>query len=151
MTATATGTVPLIPSSVAGPSGAIHLPRLWQKVLLSAKGQLHPEYDECGTGFDQMTLDALGLDREATLRYLRENLPSYPEFERWVLQQKGGRLDRSTVEAHNAAIRGYIHKDSTRQAILSGAGIQDTGSIRDAATLNMLEDWTEFHKALTGR
>jgi hypothetical protein len=110
------GTVPLISSAAAGPLGAIHLPRLWQKVLLSAKGQLDPEYDECGPGFDQMTLGALGLDRDATIAYIKDNSPTYPQFEQWVVQQKGGSIDRSTIEQHNAAIRGYNHSDSTRQA-----------------------------------
>ena len=32
--------VPLISSGVAGPLGVLHLPRLWQKVLLESLGQL---------------------------------------------------------------------------------------------------------------
>ena len=141
--------VPLISSDVAGPLGVIHLPRLWLKVLLSAKGRLHDDYDECGKGFDQMTLDGLGLDREATLRYLKENVPTYPQFEQWILEQKGGRLDPQEVEQVNASIRGYIHSDETRREILSAAGIEDRGAIKDAVTLNKLEDLSEFHKALT--
>ena len=43
--------IPTISSGVAGPLGAIHLPRLWSKVLLSAHGQLEEGYDECGHGF----------------------------------------------------------------------------------------------------
>ena len=140
--------VPLISSEVAGPLGVIHLPRLWLKVLLSAKGMLPEGYDECGTGFDQMTLDGLGLDREATLGYLKTNVPSYPQFEQWVLEQKGGALDPGQVEQVNAAIRGYLHGDETRREILSDAGIEDRGTIRDAVTLNKLEDWTELHKTL---
>jgi len=31
--------VPLISSSVAGPLGVLHLPRLWQKVSLEAVGK----------------------------------------------------------------------------------------------------------------
>ena len=141
-------TVPLISSGVAGPLGAIHLPRLWQKVLLSAKGVLPEDYDECGMGFDQMTLNGLKLDRDATLNYLKTNLPSYPQFEQWVLQQRGGQIPRGEIEAHNAAVRGYNHGDSTRRAILSAAGVEDRGAIKDAVNLNNLEDWTEFHKML---
>ncbi|MGH2351666.1 MAG: DUF5069 domain-containing protein [Chloroflexota bacterium] len=141
--------VPLISSDVAGPLGAIHLPRLWQKVLLSAKGMLPADYDECGKGFDQMTLDGLGLDREQTLSYLRTSLPTYPQFEQWVRGQKGGSIDAPTIERHNAAIRGYIHPDATRQEILTTAGMPDDGSIKDAVTLNKLEDYAEFHANLT--
>ena len=59
--------VPLISSGVAGPLGVLHLPRFWCKVVLNAKGKLADGYPECGAGYDQMVLDALGLDREATL------------------------------------------------------------------------------------
>jgi hypothetical protein len=143
--------VPLISSDVAGPLGVIHLPRLWLKVLLSAKGMLPDDYDECGSGFDQMTLDGLGLDREATLQYLKQNLPSYPQFEQWVVQQKGGQIDPATIERINASIRGYNHSDEQGREMRAAAGIESRTDIRDAVTLNKLEDWTEFHQALVGR
>src|SRR5687768_9782555 len=116
-------TVPLISSAVSGPAGVIHLPRLWQKLLLSAKGELHDEYPECGSGFDQMTLDGLGIDREAAIKYVKGNLPTYAQFENWVIQQKGGSLDQAQVQAVNDSIRGYNHSDSTRQELLALAGM----------------------------
>jgi len=137
--------VPLISSDVKGPLGVVHLPRLWLKLLLSAKGMLPDDYDECGTGFDQMTLDGLGLDRDVAMTYVKTTLPTYPEFERWVLEQKGGRLDPAVVERTNASIRDYIHPDETQREIRSAAGIGDRTDIRDAVTLNKLEDWTEIH------
>jgi hypothetical protein len=140
--------VPMISSDVKGPLGAVHLPRLWQKALLSAKGMLPEDYDECGKGFDQMTLDGLGLDREKTLAYLKSELPTYPQFERWVLEQNGGHIAPDRISTHNAAIAGYNHGDSTRQAILSDCGMQDDGTIKDAVTLNKLEDFSEFHRRL---
>ena len=141
-------TVPLISSGVAGPLGVLHLPRFWQKVVLKATGSLHDEYPECGSGFDAMVLGALGLDKDATLAYLHENVPSYPAFEKWILEQKGGSLDQGAVDEFNAAARGYNHDDDTRKAILDGAGIADDGSVLDAGNLNQLEDWTEFHQSL---
>ncbi len=140
--------VPTISSGVAGPLGVIHLPRLWQKVILSAKGQLADGYDECGAGFDQMVLDGLGLNRQETLDYLKKEVPSYPAFEKWILQKKGGSLDQAAVEKLNGAVRGYNHKDEVRKSILSGNGIEDTGAIKDAVSLNNIDDWGEFHKAL---
>ncbi len=144
------GTIPLISSGVAGPSGVLHLPRLWCKVLLGATGKLEEGYDQCGMGYDQMVLDGLGLDRDATLAYLTENLPSYPEFEAWVIAQSGGSLDSDAVAELNAAISGYNHADDVRGAILGGAGIDDDDTILDAVNLNNLDDWTEFHAQLTG-
>ena len=68
--------VPLISSGVAGPLGVLHLPRLWCKVVLNAKGQLAAGYPECGDGYDQMVLTALGLDRQATVSYTHLTLPT---------------------------------------------------------------------------
>src|SRR6266576_3860345 len=103
--------VPLISSGVAGPLGALHLPRLWQKVSLQAKGQLCPGYPDIGAGFDSIVLRALNLDPEAVRKFVKEKRPTYPQFESWVKQQPGAKTDHATVEASNAAIRGYIHSD----------------------------------------
>ena len=142
--------IPLIGSSESGPLGVMQLPRLWSKVLLTAKGALHEEYDECGSGFDQMLLDGIGLDREATLQYLRANLPTYPQFEQWVLDQKGGSLDPEVVKSSNDAIIAYLHPDDTVASVSAAVGRPNDGSIKDAVTLNALEDWNDFHQALTG-
>ena len=142
--------IPLISSGVAGPLGAIHLPRLWQKVTLSATDQLAEGYDECGHGFDQMVLDGLKIDRDAAIDYIKQNKPTYAAFEKWVLEQRGGSIPQEEIEASNAAIRGYNHDDETRQSILSAAGIEDDGSILDAVNLNNLDDWTELHSSVAG-
>jgi hypothetical protein len=140
--------VPLISSGAAGPLGAIHLPRLWQKLLLSATGQLAEGYAECGSGFDQMLLDALKLDRDATLSYVKQERPTYPQFEHWVQQQRGGSVPKADIEASNRAIRAYEHGDEDCKAILEEAGLQHTGAVKDAVTLNNLEDWTAFHQTV---
>ena len=145
-----TGTIPLISSGVAGPLGAIHLPRLWQKLTLSATGNLAEDYPECGMGYDQMVLDGLKVDRDTAVNYVKENKPSYPEFEKWVLGQRGGSIPQDEIDASNAAITGYNHDDDTRKAILSASGIPDDGSILGAVSLNNLDDWQEFHAQVTG-
>jgi hypothetical protein len=137
--------VPTISSGTAGPLGVLHMPRFWQKVSLDAVGKLHDDYPACGAGYDQMMLDALGLDKDATVGYIRANKPSYPQFEAWVLAQKGGSLDATAVANFNSAVRGYNHDDATRKSILDAAGIPDQGKILDAVNLNNLDDWTIFH------
>ncbi len=140
--------VPLISSGVAGPLGVLHLPRLWQKASLEARGKLAAGYPGCGKGYDQMVLTALGLDREATLAYIASNRPSYPQFETWVSAQSGVKLDAATVDGLNSAIRGYNHTDDTRQGILSANGIPDNAKApKDAVNLNNLDDWFEFWSA----
>ena len=140
--------IPTISSGVAGPLGVLHLPRFWSKVLMDAKGVLNDDYPACGAGFDQMVLDGLGLDKDETLAYINGNTPTYPEFEKWILEKKGGSLDQAAVNELNSAIKGYNHDDDTRGSILGASGIGDDGSILDAVNLNNIDDWYEFHTSL---
>ena len=139
--------VPTISSATVGPLRVAHLPRFWQKVLLSEKGLLPAGYDSCGMGYDQMVLDGLGLNKAETLAFLK-TLPTYFAFEKWILGKKGGKLDAQAVDKLNAAIRGYIHTDETRKSVLSAAGVEDKGIFKDAVSLNNFDDWTEFHANL---
>ena len=140
--------VPLISSGVAGPLGVVHLPRLWQTVSLEAAGKLAPGYPAVGKGFDAMTLAALGLDEQAVKDYIKQDKPTYPEFEVWV-KKNAKSLTKGTVEKHNAAVRGYNHDDETRGGILGACGIADGASApKDAVSLNNLDDWYEFHQAV---
>ncbi|MCE0522555.1 MAG: DUF5069 domain-containing protein [Methylacidiphilales bacterium] len=139
--------VPTISSGTTGPLGVAHLPRFWQKVILSEKGLLPKDYEVCGQGFDQMVLDGLGLDRAETLAFLK-TVPTYFAFEKWILGKKSGKLDAQAVEKLNAAIRGYHHSEATRKGILSATGLEDKGLFKDAVNLNTFEDWAEFHASL---
>jgi hypothetical protein len=140
--------VPLISSGVAGPLGVLHLPRLWLKVSLEARGKLAAGYPGAGKGYDQMVIDGLGLKRDAVIQFVKDSHPTYPQFEAWVKKQPGVKLDKATIFKLNASIAGYIHDDATRKAILSANGLADDGSITpDAINLNNLDDWKEFHEA----
>lgn len=139
--------IPLISSGVAGPLGVLHLPRLWLKASLEAQGKLDSRYPGAGKGYDQMTIDALGLKRDAVVAYIKECRPTYPQFETWIKKQEGVKLDAKTIEQHNASVRGYNHDDATRQGILSASGMPDNGTVLDAVRLNDLDSWQEFHDA----
>lgn len=141
--------VPLISSGTAGPLGVLHLPRLWQKVSLEARGKLAPDYPGIGKGYDMMTISALGLNADAVKKFITDNKPTYPQFEAWVKAQPGVKLDKATLYKHNSAIRGYIHDDGTRKNILKNNGITDESSVNPGAVdLNNLDDWYEFHQAV---
>lgn len=140
--------VPTISSNTTGPLGVAHLPRFWQKVVLSEKGLLPDGYDSCGMGYDQMLLDGLGLDRAETLAFLK-TVPTYFAFEKWILGKKGGQLDKAAVEKLNGAIRGYLHSDDVRKSILTAAQLPPDAPFKDAVTLNNFDDWMEFHAGLT--
>src|SRR6202044_854554 len=110
--------VPLISSGVAGPLGVLHLPRLWLKTSLEARGKLAPGYPGAGQGYDQMVIDGLGLKREAVLELLKPRNPTYSQFEAWV-KKNGTKVDKASIDKLNSAIKGYIHDDGTRKGILT--------------------------------
>ncbi|MBV9300035.1 MAG: DUF5069 domain-containing protein [Verrucomicrobia bacterium] len=139
--------VPLIGSAEVGPLGVLHLPRLWLKVSLDAKGLLADGYPAVGKGFDQMVLNGLGLKKEAVVDYITRNRPTYPQFETWIKQQPGTRLDSASIAKLNEAIRSYNHDDGTVQAVLGENELPPDVGIRDAVTLNRIDDWKCFHEA----
>ena len=139
--------VPMIPCNVSGPLGVLHLPRLWLKVSLEARGKLAAGYPGIGKGFDQMVIDGLGLQADAVRAFISSKHPTYAEFEAWVKQQPGVKLDRASVHKLNQSILNYHHGDETRQGILKSAGYSDNGSVLGAAVeLNALDDWSAFHQ-----
>lgn len=140
--------VPLISSATAGPLGVLHLPRLWLKVSLEARGKLADGYPGIGKGYDMMVISALNLNADAVKKFITDSKPNYAAFEAWVKKQPGVKLDKATIDKSNRAIMGYNHDDATRKGILSASGISDESSVNhDAADLNNLDDWYEFHQA----
>jgi hypothetical protein len=121
------------------------LPRLWLKVSLAAAGALPEGYHECGQGFDAMTLSALGIEQQKAIDFIRQNRPTYMEFEEWIVAN--GKTDKAAIEQLNAAIRGYHHGDDLAQQMRGSSKIKDS-SIKDAVTLNTIEDLDEIHGQL---
>lgn len=140
--------VPVISSGVAGPLGVLHLPRLWLKVSLESRGKLADGYPGIGKGYDMMVISALGLSAEAVANHIKNDKPTYPQFEAWIKRQPGVKLDKATIHKLNVAIAGYIHADDTRKGILAANGLPDDGSVLpDAINLNNLDDWKELWEA----
>src|SRR3977135_3345504 len=140
--------VPMISSGTAGPLGVLHLPRLWQKVSLEEAGKLASGYPGIGRGFDARPCAALGLEEQAVKDYIKQNKPTYPQFEAWV-KKNAKTLTSGAIETHNASVRGDNHDDDTRKGILGSCGIADGASAaKDAVYLNNLDDWYEFHQAV---
>lgn len=138
--------VPLVATIDFGPLGVRQLPRTWYKILLRAKGLLHPDYpDMTESGLDPRVLRALNLDIDATLNHIRENLPSYLEFEGWVLEQCGGQIPAQAVDEWNDYLCNRIHNDAKRAEIRATVGC---GDISSAVVLNHIEDWHFAHQWL---
>jgi hypothetical protein len=141
-TATDKKVIPFIPSSAKGPLGAAHLPRLWTKLTLGNAGILAEGWDYCGQGFDEMTIQGLGLNKDKALEYVKTQRPTYVQFEEWVVAN--GKTDPASIAKHNEAIFGYNHGDDTVKGIAGATGLKQ-GNVKDAVTLNMLEDLNELH------
>ena len=144
--ASQTKVTPLISSSAVGPLGVAHLPRLWTKLTLAGAGLLPEGYDECGSGFDAMTLSALGLNKDEVITYVRTRKPTYVEFEEFVVQK--GKTDPEAIKKHNAAVHGYHHSDEKAAQMHKELGSKQH-HVKDAVTLNMLEDLHELHQTVT--
>jgi hypothetical protein len=147
-TATEKKVIPFIPSSAKGPLGAAHLPRLWTKLTLGGAGILADGWDFCGHGFDEMTINGLGLKKEEVLDYVKSHKPTYVQFEEWVVAH--GKTDPETIKKHNDAIHGYNHGDDTAKGIRSQTGLKHE-HVKDAVTLNMVEDLHELHSQVSAK
>jgi hypothetical protein len=150
--ASAIGTkvIPLVSSSTAGPLGAVHLPRLWAKLTLYGGGVLADGYDYAGSGFDQMTIDNLRLDRQKVIDYVTKERPTYIQFEQWVIAQNGGSISPEMIKRHNDSIFGYNHPDELASTMRNTSGVSNP-SITDAVTLNTLEDLDELRSQVLAR
>ncbi len=138
----------MIPCNVSGPLGVLHLPRLWLKVSLEARGKLAAGYPGIGKGYDQMVLDALNLNGDAVKKYITENKPTYGQFEAWVKAQPGVKTDRNSIHRINTAILNYHHAEELSKEIRSSTGYKEDGSVTSSACeLNALDDWQAFHAA----
>ena len=135
--------VPIIPSGTAGPLGILHLPRLWTKLTLGNAGLLPEGYHYCGQGYDQLTITNLGLDKDALQAFVKEQKPTYVQFEEYV--RKHGKTDAQTITIHNEAIRGYIHAPELAQKMREELGVTDS-HLSQAVLLNMLDDLALLHK-----
>jgi hypothetical protein len=147
MASTAEKIIPLVSSGTAGPLGVKHLPRLWLKLTLDSAGRLAEGYDFCGKGFDQMTLDALGLKRDEVIAFVKQKKPTYTQFEAWVVQKAGGSISAEAIKRHNDAITGYNHAPDLAASMRSESGVSNA-SLSDAVSLNMLEDLDTLHRSL---
>ena len=137
--------VPLTGSMVAGPLGLAHLPRMWQKAMLTNIGVLPDDY-LFGRGFDQRIIDGVGLDADAFMPFL-ETLPSYLETESWV-RSHATKLD--AVGATSELIVKRAVSPEFGDKLRAGVGITDA-SFDNGAKLNNIDDWVTLQQYVLAR
>jgi hypothetical protein len=139
--------VPTISSSVMGPLGIMHLPRLWLKILLHGCGRL-PEGYRCGHGgFDEALTTQFGVDRDAFIHFIETEKPDYQATERW-LAQNAKDLSPQAVAAFNTRIRTANMREEMATERRARFAIADQ-SFANAIALNDLDDWAGMHERLT--
>lgn len=139
--------VPLVSSGVVGRLGIAHLPRLWCKILLHACGELPEGYRYGQGGFDEKVCAAIGVDRDALVAYIVETRPTYLAFEAWV-RERATKLDAQSVDAWNAVVSEARLPEAIENERRARFDIPADERTR-AVLLNDLDDWDEFHRALT--
>jgi len=138
---------PLLSSIDQGPLGICQLPRTWLKTSLRAKGLLHLDYPDCAEGsLDQRCINTLQLDQEHTLSYLRNQNPTYLQFEEWVCRE--GTIEPDAVTAFNQLLLEREHIPAKLEDIHGTLNRPNDGTWTSGVLLNHLEDWKYAHTTL---
>lgn len=140
--------IPLISPGTKGLLGVMHLPRVWLKGLLSAVGRLPQGYKDIRPGFDYMVLEGLQVNPDDARTFITENLPSYLEFEKWIVTQPDVDLSAANIDRVNQIVVERKKADTSRKKLLDSLGLDDDGFILDSLTLNDLDDWRSIHEQL---
>jgi hypothetical protein len=139
--------VPLISTSVAGPLGIMHLPRLWLKLLLHSAGRLPEGYRHGSGGFDELFCTHFGIDQDAFVRFVEADRPDYLETERWV-EANAKNITPETIAAFNDRVLVAVLRDEMAAERREKFGIEDS-NYKNAVRLNDLDDWAGMHAIVT--
>ena len=97
--------VPLISSLDYGPLNLRHLPRMWLKLHLEARGNLDAEsVDEADHHRDENLLELIGASVTAFTRFFDDEKPHYLDLEAWVTANTTGSTDLDKRRAWNSQI-----------------------------------------------
>ena len=139
--------VPLISSRLTGPLGIVHLPRLWQKMLLAANDRLNEDYKSGKGGLDGWLLNTLGVDYDATAAFFAETNPTYLEFEAWIKKNAPAeKLSSEVIHLFNQEVVAFHKPEPERTVMLERAGLPVDDTIWPAVDLNDQDDWMGFHE-----
>jgi hypothetical protein len=139
---------PVLSSSVKGPLGIAHLPRLWLKILLHACGRLPEGYRHGVGGFDEFLTTTLGIDRDAFVAYIETEKPDYLAVERWV-KAHATTLTPEAIAAIDTRVATGEMPAELRAERFPRLGISEPFP-HLAVGINDLDDWYGMHAAITG-
>jgi len=96
-------TITLAEPAETGALGVQQLKRLWSRAILQRQGQ--PAIASAEAHVEHVVLDALGMGLEQTMQHLFRAVPSFAEFEQWIIQTTGG-VSATQVARINAMLTG---------------------------------------------
>jgi hypothetical protein len=99
----------------------MHLKRLWSRTLAKRDGEAQAGPDEWV--WDSTLLSGLHAGTHEALSYLMQNVPTFEQFESWILEINGGFLDAARVARINAALTGRLEAGSPPSAGSAGAAL----------------------------
>jgi hypothetical protein len=138
--------IPMISTAAVGPLGIMHLPRFWLKLLLHGLGRLPPDYKYTTGTFDRMLIDALALDEERAVAFVRTVLPDYLQFEQWI-RANAKPLDDTEIATLNARYRAATMSAAAATLRREQLGLRDD-ALCGGILLNDLDDWSGFRTYL---
>lgn len=103
---------PLPGCADVGALGVGQLKRLWARAQAVRRGE--PPGDAADLQRDHVVRDALGLGLEQTQAYLMQRMPTFEEFERWIVAT-AGQPEPALVARINAAVTGAPVPEATRR------------------------------------
>ena len=139
--------VPAIGTSVAGPLGAWHLPRLWLKHRLHGVGRLPEGYRHGAGGFDEILTGALGIDPQAFATYVETSRADYLTAEAWV-RSNATNLTPEAIAAVNERLATFKMPPELRTKRRAELGAV-ADSLELGIPLNDLDDWAGLHRQLS--
>lgn len=141
--------IPLISTRSIGPLGLVHLPRLWLKMRLAAKGRLADGYRAGEGGFDGRLLEALGIELADATAFIGQAQPTYLEFEAWVKENaRAESLTPAAIGRFNERILSFPKPEPGRSETLGLLGLPPSDKEWLGTDLNDLDDWHGIHLAL---
>jgi hypothetical protein len=136
---------PMISSTVTGPLGIMHAPRLWMKLRLKKHDALADEYSFTKRGLTEFFTDALDFDFDALAAFVEREEPDYMAFEKWLVANSKNATPEA-IAAFNERVRGLQMPSPRGPEWRARFGLPD--SYTSAIALNDLDDWDVFHQHL---
>jgi hypothetical protein len=138
--------VPVLSSSVRGPLGVAHLPRVWLKISLFAAGRLPEGYRHGVGGFDEFLTSTLGIDRDAFIAYIETEKPDYRTLEAWV-REHAASLNAETIATVNARVATAAMNPEMLADRRERLKITDP-NLTNVVAINDLDAWDALHASL---